>query len=120
MNLASVDDYMSGIKRVSAKYGSRHLGTPGTHQSGDAEDLASAHFKADIRQDGRIQILGITSPAQALDTKCQFPRSRFFTVGKKCGQLTSDHEPDDRFDGRVGDGATADEAAITQHGVPVT
>src|ERR1700736_6441223 len=113
MNLASVDDYMSGIKRVSAKYGSPPLGTPGPHQSGDAEDLASAHFKADIRQDGRIQILGITSPAQALDTKCQFPRSRFFAMGKKCGYLTPDHEPDDRVDSHLSDGAAADEAAIT-------
>src|SRR4030088_1860665 len=99
MELPAVHYNKTGIELIRSKQGSRHFSSSGADQTGDTEDLSSAHFEADICQHCRALISGVTLPAQALDPKHRLVGYFPLLMGEQCFYFATDHEPDDAIDG---------------------
>ena len=92
---AAVDEDLAGLRRVGAEHRARHLGAPGAHQAGEAQDLARRSVKLTSRTSGpqlrlahleRDFAAAARAPATAL-----------------VAERAADHHADDRLDaGRRG------------------
>ncbi len=92
--LGAVHQDLSGIKTVGAENRARHFGTPGTHQTGKAQDFTFAQ--------GKTHILDSCAPFQPFDLQYNVVARGIGNFRSTVVELATHHHADDRLHGGGG------------------
>ena len=108
LQLPAVEPDRAGIVATDAGDGAHELRLSLTVQRADAQDLAPAQFKADVKE--------VAAVAQILNGEQRFGRAPLVLVREDVLQFATDHHPDDLILGGFLQIDGADQRAVLEHG----